>query len=60
MNGLKISTGGHRYVYCSICHKGTHRGKNAAKKYTVEELVWPSFVGQTMITIVSFILRENM
>jgi hypothetical protein len=31
MNGLKVWTGGHRYVYCSICHKGTHRDKNAAK-----------------------------
>lgn len=31
MDALFVSSGGHRYVFCSKCRKGTHRDRNAAR-----------------------------
>src|SRR5436190_2235535 len=38
-----VSKSPHRYVYCPICRKGTHRDKNGAKNILVKTLQSKTF-----------------
>jgi len=55
-SGVIVSKSPHRYVYCPICRKGTHRDKNGAKNIFLKALMKnkeqnfspPSVVGVAM------------